>query len=155
MATKGDIALEAYDSLGISGSLESDMIMRGVKNLERLMASWENAGVVIGYNLSSEDPAPDDESGISDTNLQAVVLGLACQLAMVLRLPIDMSMKSAAERAYKLLVPIDVPSFATNPNMPVGQGAGCNASGYNYQEFGVDELTTEGEQVLTVEPNSL
>ena len=154
MATKGYIAEEAYDSLGIGGNLESDMIMRGVKNLERLMGSWENEGVVIGYNLSASDPAPEDESGISDSNLQAVVLGLACQLSQVLRMPVDMSMKSAAERAYKMLVPIDVPSVATNPNMPLGQGANGYYWGETYQQFGVDELTTESNQVLTVEPNS-
>lgn len=154
MATKGYIAEEAYDSLGIGGNLESDMIMRGVKNLERLMASWENDGIIIGYNLSASDPSPEDESGISDSNLQAVVLGLACQLSQVLRMPVDMTMKSAAERAYKKLFPIDVPSVAVNPNMPVGQGANGYYWGETYQQQGPDELTTEAQDILITEPNS-
>lgn len=155
MTTKGEIALEAYDSLGIGGNLESDMIMRGVKNLQRMMLSWENDGVLIGYKTSDLDPAPDDDSGIADHNLQAVVLNLACQLGRVLRMPVDGLMQAHAETAYKNLLPIIPPSIAANPYMPLGQGNNWCMPGYDgpkYQAQDDDNIATENQTDLLVEP---
>jgi len=153
MATKGEIAADAYDTIGIGGNYESAMIMRGVKNLDRLMLSWENDGILTGYITSENDPSPDDDSGIYDYALQAVVMSLAVQLSNVLRMPVDPSLRTMANNAYKNLVPIDVGSMAANPYMPIGQGASNCFYGESpkYQSQDDVNILTESNNELLAE----
>ena len=141
MATKGRIAERALDSLGIGGNYESDMIVRAINNLDEMMLSWEQDGVILGYTHTDETASPSDESGIPDYSRQAVILNLACQLGMVLKLPIDQSMMARASNAYKNLIPIAPPSMAANPYMPLGQG---NNIYYEQPAF-----QSQGDTVLT------
>jgi len=156
MATKGEIVEEAYDTLGVGGNYESNMIMRGVKNLQRLMLAWEDDGILLGYVSTGEDASPSDESGIPDYALQAVVLNLAVQLAAVLRMPVDQSVKSMAGRAYKNLIPIDGASLASNPFMPTGQGGTRCFYGEapKYQAQDDSDITTESDINITMESGS-
>lgn len=156
MTTKGTLAERAIDSLGIGGNYESDMIVRAIENLDDMMLSWENDGVLLGYITTETTANPNDESGIASQNKQAVILNLACQLAPVLRLPLDQRLVSLASAAYKNLIPIAPPSIAANPYMPLGQG---NTYGYgnigNYAEFQQQDdenLTTEQSVDLLVDP---
>ncbi len=141
MITKGKIAARALDSIGIGGNYESDMIVRAVDNLDEMMLSWEQDGVIIGYIHTDETANPTDDSGIPDYSRQAVILNLACQMAMVLRMPVDQSMLSRASVAYKNLIPIEPPSMAANPYMPLGAG---NNAYYNTPAF-----QSRGETALT------
>lgn len=154
MITKGQIVEDALDTAGISGNYESGMITRGIKNLERLMLAWDTKGISIGYITSSE-PDAEQESGLADFTLQAVILNLAVQLASVLRLPSSPEIKALAKSAYEDLMPLS-PPMAANPYMPLGAGDGiCGARGYGgtYQaqddnittESGLD-IITEGEE---------
>lgn len=144
MTTKGKIAERALDSLGIGGNYESDMIVRGINNLDDLMLEWEQDGVILGYNHTEETASPNDESGIPDYARQASILNLACVLGSVLRLPIDPLLTKRASKAYKNLIPITPPQVAANPYMPLGQGNRICIDQYPaYQSQGDSELLTD------------
>lgn len=154
MISKGTLAERALDSLGIGGNYESDMIVRAVDNLDDMMLSWENDGILLGYITTEETANPNDDSGIASQNKQAVILNLACQLAPILRLPIDQRLMSLASNAYKNLIPIVPPSVAANPYMPSGQGSnlGYAGTGYYdvYQSQDDDNLQTDQYQNIIV-----
>jgi hypothetical protein len=150
MTTKGQIVEEALDTFGISGNYESNMIMRGVKNLERMMLAWDTKGIVLGY-ISSSTPDPEQESGLADYTLQAVVLNLATQLGSVLRLQSSPEIKGLAKSAYEELMPL-APSMASNPYMPLGAGNNwCRSdSFYGAYQQSDDNITTEsGVDIIT------
>jgi hypothetical protein len=150
MTTKGQIVEEALDTFGISGNYESDMIMRGVKNLERMMLAWDTKGVVLGYS-SSSTPNPEQDSGLADYTLQAVILNLAGQLGSILRLQSSPEIKALAKSAYEDLMPL-APAMAANPYMPLGAGNNwCRSNSFYgaYQQQD-DNITTEsGLDIVT------
>ena len=153
MITKGKIAERALDSLGIGGNYESDMIVRGIDNLDDMMLAWEQDGVILGYNHTDETANPNDDSGIPDYSRQAAILNLACQLGMVLRLPIDPHLSIRASNAYKNLIPINPPQMAPNPYMPLGAGSQpyCGSTYPAYQSQGDTEITTDKDSPILVD----
>ena len=153
MTTKGQIVEEALDTFGISGNYESNMIMRGVKNLERMMLAWDTKGIVLGY-ISSSTPNPEQESGLADYTLQAVILNLSTQLGSILRLPSSPEIKGLAKSAYEDLMPLS-PPMAANPYMPLGAGNNlCRSDSYYgaYQSQD-DNITTESGVDIITETN--
>lgn len=150
MTTKGQIVEEALDTFGISGNYESDMIMRGVKNLERMMLAWDTKGISLGY-ISSSTPNPEQESGLADYTLQAVILNLSTQLGSILRLPSSPEIKGLAKSAYEDLTPLSPPMTA-NPYMPLGAGGSPRGFGDYYDTYQSQDnnVTTEtGVDIIT------
>ena len=135
MATKGDIVTEAFDVCGLSGSYESSFISRGLKSLDRMMLSWTNEGLELGYNKSPTfTPVSSEQSGLDDTSLQAVIFNLAVQFcATFLRMPIPPELSLMASNTKSELYSIYPPQMARNPYMPLGQGESvCYDGAYSY-----------------------
>jgi len=133
MATKGEIVTEAFDACGFGGSYESTATARGLKTLERMMNAWANEGLELGYNKSPTfTPSYNEQSGLDDTALQAVIYNLAVQLcATFLRLPAAPELSLMASSAKSNLYSIYPPQMARNPYMPLGQGESLCYGGYD------------------------
>lgn len=141
--TKQDIIEGAYQDLGLGFNIEALMLDQGLRTLDRMMSSWLNAGIDIGY-LIPETSTLADDSGILMQDLAAVQMNLAVQLARALSIPVDMGYSGEARTAFTNLFSIDPPEVARNPMMPVGAGNSAQV-GYDYAPFQIIERGTTDE----------
>lgn len=119
--TKQSIIEGAYQDIGFDGNLESTRLSQGLRTLDRMMASWLQGGIDIGY-LPAENSALTDESGILLQHLAAVQMNLAVHLARALAIPVDVGYAGSARQAYRDLTQYNPPELARNPFMPLGAG---------------------------------
>jgi hypothetical protein len=130
--TKNDIAIKVAQKLGLYGGLNeltSEDTSLIIDNIESMIAMWEGAGLHLGYNFADPDygPDPSDDSGISNSHLNAVVLNAAVQSELDLNVSPNILMKQQAFDAYRLLFDTVPMQKQQNPFMPSGQGynRGC------------------------------
>lgn len=126
--TKGEIVNQTYILMRISGltvdpTPEDTSI--ALATLERMILSYENNGLFLSYNKSPEYPCPDpsEESGIVDSNIQAVTLLLYKNLAPAFGKAFPNEMREEADTAYRSLFNTIPPVMNQNRMQPAGQGS--------------------------------
>lgn len=121
--------------------------------LERIILSYENNGLFLSYNKSPEYPYPDpsEESGIADSNIQAVTLLLYKNLATAFGKAFPNEMREEADTAYRSLFNTIPPVMKQNPLQPSGQGSYpyCSSSAFkpNYMPTDDDITVNSGGQL--------
>ena len=126
--TKGDIALLALRRAGIASSAtltqpEPASVGDALEDLELIMAQWLADGIDIGY-LPTDQPQPDDESGLELWAVEPVALKLAEKVLIDNLRPVPDALASQIQRGYELICSqvAVIPSLARRNDMPVGAG---------------------------------
>ena len=146
--TKGQLVDQALKYLAMSGSLiqpspsdKTDFLTF----LEMMVASWTNAGLSIGYNLSEFgiDPDATEDSGIRIDDAAAVAMNLAIHGASSRGLIVNPQLASGASIAYSNLFPVELIQRENNTNLYMGSGDSYD--GYRFSEYQAedDNLTVE------------
>ena len=150
--TKRTLIDTAFEELALSGyvfDITPDEVTSALKRLDSMMATWEVAGIRVGYNRT-EDPTnadPDQDSGIPDEANEAVYLNLAIRIAAGFGKAVAMTTAAPAKQAYDLLlsrcVSENVMQMQQRGNLPIGAGWKLRNSGYGpFVAPPTDKLTT-------------
>src|ERR1019366_2232800 len=94
----------AFSKIGLDYTfdLQPEEIQSGGKNLDAMMAQWDDEGILLGYCSSATDVVDVTvDSGIQDTANLAVFSNLAMQLASDLGRQVSQTLAATAERTYK------------------------------------------------------
>lgn len=121
----------AFDELALAGyvfDLTPEEINTAILRMDSMMATWEVAGIRVGY-FRSQDPKnadPDQDSGLPDEANEAVYLNLAIRLASSFGKQIPLSTTAPAKQAYDLLLgrclSENVIPMQQRGNLPAGAG---------------------------------
>ena len=126
MITKGDIVNQAFEYLRISG-LTNEAAPRdtqlALRSLDSIMLAWTNKGLNLSWNKSDDftDPDPQEDSGISDADYEAIYVNLAVKLAPAFGKP-PTQLDSFARELYAGLFSTELPTQQNNTYMPLGSG---------------------------------
>lgn len=140
--TKVEIVNQAFILMRISG-LTTDPtpedVKLGLTILERMILSYENMGLFLSYNKSSNQPVPgpNEETGLSDKSTQAIVLLLFKNMCPAFGKIFPQDLKGEADMAYRGLFDTIPPIRVQNPRQPAGQGQYpyCNGTGQFYYAY--------------------
>lgn len=153
MATKRQLLDQMFEEIGIAGyafNLTPDEQMSALRRLDSLMAQWDGKGIRIGYALPSSMQAsdPDQDSGIPDTAIAAVVLNGAVRLAPMYGKTLQLETIREAKVAYLDLLSrsMTTPQVQLQGNLPRGAG---NKPWRRRQPF-----VTPPQDPITVGPDS-
>jgi hypothetical protein len=152
--TKVQIVNGSYDELRISGLTvdpsPSDTV-KGLKELDAMVAAWTSEGIHIGFKLSESimDIDPNSDSGIGSECYSALESNLACKLAAAFgKTPLP-HLLSKAKQTKDMLYDVELITKQQNPYQPAGQGN--NRYGYrwhnNYMPID-NEITVEKDGTL-------
>lgn len=126
---KRDIITEAFNELGLGDyifDVDPGQAQGALRRLDSMVAMWNRKSIRLGYPLPSGPNSSnmDDETNIQDTDINAVVLNLAVQIAPSFGKQVSVETKRASMEAYNTLL-----TQATQPremqfpnNMPIGAG---------------------------------
>lgn len=107
--------------------------------LERMILSYENNGLFLSYNKSEQQPTPDanEESGLSDKNIHAVVMLLFKSVCVAFGKTFPRELREEADTAYRGLFDTTPPIRVQNRNQPSGQGQypWCNGTSQLYYAY--------------------
>ena len=125
--TKGDLVNQMFVMLRISGitANPSPEDMEDALNiLERIVLALENKGLFLGWNKSSNlfMPNPDEQSGLGDKNVNAIVLLLAKNVAPTFGKALSNDLLDELKDAMEALYSSAPPTRVQNPYQPAGQG---------------------------------
>lgn len=153
MITKGDIVRQAYIELRISGltnraTPEDTQI--ALRKLDSMMLAWTNKGLNLSWNKSDDftDPDPQEDSGISDADYEAIYVNLAVKLAPAFGKP-PTQLDSFARELYAGLFSTELPTQQNNEYMPLGSGNRRGAYTPVYQE-GNEPIDVENDGNITI-----
>ena len=134
---KRDIVEQALEEIGIASyafDLSSEQMEAGLRRLDTMMAEWNSRGIRLGYPLPSSPKSSDldQETGVPDAAIEAMVLNLACRIAPQYGRVVSTDTKVFARSALNSLYaraaqPVEMQLPET---MPLGAGASNN-----YQQF--------------------
>lgn len=123
-----EMAFEELAKAAYVFDLTPEEINSGVLRLDSMMATWEVAGIRVGY-YRTEDPGnadPDQDSGLPDEANEAVYLNLAIRLASSIGKAIPLTTTAPAKQAYDLLLgrclAENVLPMQMRGNLPAGAG---------------------------------
>lgn len=151
MTAKRTIIEQALDDISFSGDYDDRLLARGLRTMDQMVYEWLNQGLDIGY-LLDDTSSLDDESGLLLQNLRVVRMGLACELADQLDIPVSPSYRSSFDRAYDSLYTVTPPVRVANPFMPVGAGNGCyRAPAFQHYKEDQNELLTSDAGISGVD----
>lgn len=127
MMTKGDLVNGAYEELRISGITSMatpEEITLALRRLESMIANWESSAVFIGYTFATsfDELDPNDDSGLTLVQYDAVTKGLACKLATAFGKVVPPSLLGQATEAFRMLYDCTLPSRQSSGYMPSGAG---------------------------------
>tara|TARA_R110000850_G_scaffold168039_1_gene293072 strand:- start:688 stop:1407 length:720 start_codon:yes stop_codon:yes gene_type:complete len=142
MITKIDIVLGAYEELRISGLTSKatpEEITTGVRRLDNMMLSWKNKNLCPSYirSTSYSDIDPNQDSGINDVDMFAVVANLAKNLCAVFGKACHPQTLIDAKEGYDNLFSVEAPERESDPYMPLGSGRKLGSSfaqAYKFQD---------------------
>lgn len=134
MTTKGQIVSETYEELRISGltsSPSSSEIESAIIRMDRMVLSWEQYNICLGYNPIDPDEGADpaQDSGLSQREVLAVILNLSVSMSSSFGKPPTMQTKADAKTAYDGLFSTDMAQREASPYQPMGAGSRAR---YNY-----------------------
>lgn len=126
--TKGEIVEAALTELGIAGEefdILPEQLAKDIRRLDSMMAEWTNRGILLYYPTSSipGESSKDQETGIPDIAIEAVITNLALRLAPSYGKQVLPDTKLTARSALNsLLSTINKPLERQFPVMPKGAG---------------------------------
>ncbi len=153
-ATKRDLIEAAFAELGVSNEFDvsPDELEQAVGKLNRLMATWTGRNIRIGYSPGTDIEA---QSGVGDTNEDAVAMNLALRLAPGIGKVPHPDLKRDARLAYLALltknvtlIPVQLPretpagagnrrfhdwSYISPPTDPAETGSGGVIDGVDFE----------------------
>lgn len=126
MITKGDIVRQAFQHLRISGLTNKatpEDTQLALQTLESMLLAWTNKGLNLSWNKSDNfvDPDPQEDSGISDADYEAIYVNLAVKLAVPFGKP-PTQLDSFARELYAGLFSTELHTQQNNAYMPLGSG---------------------------------
>lgn len=152
--TKREIVQNAFEEVGLASyafDLQPEQMQAGLRRLDNMMATWNSRGLRIGYPLT-DSPAGSDldqDAGVTDEAIEAIVSNLALRLAPILGKTVSPDTKATARSAYMALLSrrsaiqermIDIHS------VPAGAGT-------KYWRFNGDPFLQPEDRGLTVGPD--
>ena len=153
MITKGDIVNQAFEYLRISG-LTNEAAPRdtrlALRSLDSMMLAWTNKGLNLSWNKSDDftDPGPQEDSGISDADYEAIYVNLAVKLAPAFGKP-PTQLDSFARELYAGLFSTELPTQQNNTYMPLGSGNRRGAYAPVYQQAN-ETIDVENDGNITI-----
>lgn len=153
---KGELVDQAYNLLAMNGALfnvSASNRSRGLQAMEMLIPSLERRGVYIGYNKSPKGVTgvdSNEDSGIVDTDVMAVVSNLSKLLCGMHERPVPQAILSLADTSLKSMYKMPAP-MAKNGMMPMGAG---NNRGRTYKQrfFKEDErIQVQQDGIITTD----
>lgn len=141
MILKIDIVLAAYQELRISGLTSSpnpEEITTAVRRLDSMILGWKNKNLCPSYirSVSYSDIDPNQDSGINDVDMFAIVANLAKNLCAMFGKICHVQTMIDAKEGYDNLFSSIVPERESDPYMPKGTGrpfGNTFAHRYKYQ----------------------
>lgn len=132
--TKGELVIRALKMLGVVDSITSPdpaEIADGLETLDAMVAEWENHGIRLGYQLTSDGVPvdPGDESGLADKHVMGVAANLAVNMAPLIGREAQPTIRSRAKLFYEGLLSVELIQRQSDPMMPTGTG-NCHIGGY-------------------------
>ncbi len=123
VATKRELIEAAFAELGVSNEFDvsPDELTQALGKLNRLMATWTGRNIRIGYNPGTDIEA---ESGLGDTNQDAVLMNLALRLAPGIGKIPHPDLKRDARLAYLALLTKNVNLIPVQLPREMVSGAG-------------------------------
>jgi len=127
MILKIDIVLAAYEELRISGLTSQPTpgeIETAVRRLDNMILGWKNKNLCPSYirSTSYSDIDPNQDSGINDVDMFAIVANLAKNLCAMFGKVCPMQTMIDAKEGYDNLFSAVVPERENDPYMPKGSG---------------------------------
>ncbi len=127
--TKRQFIDEAFREIGLASyvfDLTPSELESALKRMDAMMAQWNAKGIRVGYPISSTPSEGElsTETNVPDSATQAIILGLAVQIAPGYGKIISPDTKAGAMRAYDtLLAKAAMPNEKQYPGeLPVGEG---------------------------------
>ena len=127
MILKIDIVLAAYEELRISGLTSNPTpkeIESAIRRLDNMMLGWKNKNLCPSYirSESYSDIDPNQDSGINDVDMFAIVANLAKNLCAMFGKICHQQTMIDAKEGYDNLFSAVVPERESDPYMPKGTG---------------------------------
>ena len=137
MILKIDIVLAAYEELRISGLTSEPNpreIESAVRRLDNMMLGWKNKNLCPSYirSTSYSDIDPNQDSGINDVDMFAIVANLAKNLCAMFGKVCHMQTMIDAKEGYDNLFSVAIPTRESDPYMPLGSGQSYGGN-YGYR----------------------
>lgn len=158
--TKQAIVLRALRRAGLASSAmllapEPESIQDGLQDLEDMMAAWEGDGVPLSYRYTSApEPQPDEESGIPDWSINAVVHNLALVMCVDNQRPIPAKLDTLAYNDLRTVKArlVTVPSLQRRNDMPRGTGNATGIDPFGRGRFYLehDSLTDDNGKAIDI-----
>lgn len=129
--SKAQLIATAFEEIGVANyefDLQPEQIEGALRRLDTLMATWNAVGIRIGYNQASEpgQSDPNQDSGIRDEAVQAVIANLAVRLGPTIGKQVSRETKGAAVAGYNALLSrvasLNVREQQFPQTLPVGAG---------------------------------
>ena len=138
--TKRQFIEKAYEELGMSdyfADLTPDQIESAMWRLDAMMATWNAAGIRIGYPIPSNpnDSDLDQDTAVPDSANEAILLNLAVKLAPGFGKQTFSDTKAGARNAYDGLL-----ALAAKPNqkqLPTTMPTGAGQKGWREGNSGI------------------
>ena len=154
--TKRELVQNAFEEVGLASyafDLQPEQFQAGLRRLDNMMATWNSRGLRIGYPLTDSPSGSDldQDAGVTDEAIEAIVSNLAIRLAPMLGKTVSPDTKATARSAYMALLSrrtailerlIDVNA------VPAGAGT-------KYWRFNGDPFLQQEERGITVGPDDV
>lgn len=143
--TKLDLINQAFEKFGLASyvfDLSPEQLQSAMRLMDTMIARWSAEGLRLGYPLPSgpNTGSQNDDSGLSDMAVEAVITNLALRLAPTVGKETPMALRVEAKEAYNALLALSAPPprMRLPGTMPLGAGNKPWRGGFNRQ-FVVDE----------------
>ncbi len=160
MITKNDLvttALEEIRVIGLMKKAQPKEITSAIQRMDNMVLGWQNKGLCLSYIRSEDysDIDPNQDSGLNDTDAQAVSLKLAVALAGSYGKRADHDTRVEAHSSYLALFNTDLTIRESNSNQPLGSGHSFGAYTPKYQSSINDVIKIcTGTEITTGETDS-
>lgn len=127
--TKRTIIKRSYSRNGLAGyvfDIQPEEWEEARQMLDSMMAEWESIGIMLGYSAPTDpdDSDLDDDSGLPDTSISAVIDNLAVLIGPNKGKQVPIEVKVSAKRGYDRLLAAfaRIPEMQFPNNLPMGEG---------------------------------
>lgn len=128
--TKRQIVETAFEEIGLASyafDLQPEQLQSALRRLDAMMGTWSGDRIHIGYSLPGDPSGSnlDDDSGIGETDVEAVYTNLAIALAGRFGRPVSADLNKRANAAKRQVIARTavVPQAVTDPRkVPAGAG---------------------------------
>lgn len=139
MISKGDLVVAALEELRISGltiKASPEEVVSGIKKMDMMVSSWKNKNICLSYISSTSFNAidPSQNAGIAESEIYAVVINLAKNLAESYGKEVPRNVSSQAKELMAGLYEVLLPNRESDPYLPTGSGEAY--SYYNSMYYG-------------------